>query len=118
MYCSTSRPHLALVAGQHEDLVPRGFDRPGLVDVDMPRIGRQHPFVTPQQSVDDRGVGLGAADQEVHLGLRNSAGLADEFPGVFRMGIAAVPRTLLEIGLGEAAHHFGMRPFHVVAVEM
>ena len=79
-------PHLALVAGQHEDLVSRGFDRPGLVDVDVPRIGRQHPFVTPQQSVDDRGVGLGAADQEVHLGLRNPAGLADELPGVFRMG--------------------------------
>ena len=74
--------------------------------------------MTPQQSVDDRGVGLGAADQKVHLGLRGSAGLADELPGVFRMEVAAVPRTLLEIGFGEAAHHFGMRPFHVVAVEM
>ena len=111
-------PNLAVVLGQGEDLVSGGLDCPGLVDVDVGRFGGQHPFVAAQQSVDDGGVGLGAARQEVDLGSGGLALPADELPGMGRVGVAAVTGSLFEVGLDEAAHHFGMRALHVVAVEM
>ena len=119
MKCSTSQARtLPSYWGQGEDLVAGGLDCPGLVDVDVGGFGRQHPFVTAQQSVDDGGVGLGAAHQEVNLGSGGLALPADEFPGLGRVGVAAITGSLFEIGLDEAAHHLGMRACHVVAIKM
>ena len=111
-------PHLALVFGQREHLVSRRLDGPRLVDVDVSRRCGQHPFVPAQQAVDDRGVGLGAAHQQIDLGLGRSARLADELAGMGRMGVASVSGALFEVGLDQAAHHLGMGSLHVVAIEM
>ena len=88
------------------------------MDVDVARFGGQHPFVTAQQTVDHRGIGLRAAHEEVDFGLRSIAGLADQLPRMGRIGVATVARGLFEVGGQEAPHHFGMGPLHVVAIEM
>ena len=108
----------SVVFGPCENLVPRSFDRPGLVDVDVSRLCGQHPFVAAEQPVDDRGVGLGAPDQEIYLGPGGFACAAYEFAGVFRVGVAAVSGGLFEVCFGEAAQDLGMRALHVIAVEM
>ena len=93
----------SVVFGPCENLVPRSFDRPGLVDVDVSRLCGQHPFVAAEQPVDDRGVGLRAPDQEIYLGPGGIACAAYEFAGVFRVGVAAVSGGLFEVCFGEAS---------------
>lgn len=59
------------------------FDGARLVRGDVPAIGRDDSLPGAQMVGDNRGVGLGAADHEVHLGIRRLAGGAQ---GIGRRG--------------------------------
>ena len=77
-----------------------GLDGARLMDVDVPGLGTQRPLVGPQDGGNHGGVGLGPPHQEFHRRLRGPAGLADQVSGVVTVGVHAIARRLLQIGLG------------------
>ena len=91
-----------------------GLNGSCLVDIDMSRLGAQGSLVGPQDGGDHGGVSLGTAHQKLHRRLRGLAGLADKFPGVVAVGVQAVARRLLQIGLGQGLQDFGVGPLPIV----
>ena len=103
--------------GNREHLVAGIFHGAGLMDTDMTGPDRDGTFVIPEHRRDDRGIGLGAAHEEIDLAFGAVAGLQDLFlrpPGI---GIAAVAVQLFEIGLRKGPQDLGMGAFRVVASE-
>ena len=68
----------SVLAGHRQHLVAGGLDGPALVDVDVAADGGDDPLMGPQGGGDDRGVGLGAAHQEVDVGLGGLAQGSDQ----------------------------------------
>jgi hypothetical protein len=89
---------LAGGAGKGEDFVAAHFDGPGLVDVDAAAVRGDHPLVGGEEGVDDRGVGLGAADEEFDFGVGTAAGPADAVFGGGADGVFAVAGVGRKIG--------------------
>ena len=111
------RPDLPLGIGQGQDLVARGFDGPGLVDVDMAGSGRQHPLIGPEGRGDDGLVGLGPAHQELDVGVLPADGRPDQGPGPVAVGVLPVTGILLQVGGSEVSHDLGAGPLVVIAGE-
>ena len=109
---------LAVPSGQGQHLVARGLDGPRLVYVDVARIGADGALMPAQQRVDDRRVGLRAADEEVYGRFGLAAGLADAFAGRAAVVVRAVARRLFQIGCPQAVDDFGAGALHIVAVEV
>ena len=89
----------------------------GLVNVDVARIGAYHPLPGAEDGGDDGGVGLGAADEEVHLRIGSAAGFLYEAACIPAMGILAVAGSLLQVAAGEGLQYLGKAALQVVAVE-
>ena len=106
---------LPVLGWQREHLVAAGLDGSCLMDVDVPRLGTQGSLVGPEDRGNHGGVGLGASHQKLHRRLRGLTGLADELPGVVTVGVQAVARCLLQIGLHQSLQNFGVGPLPVVA---
>ena len=104
-----------LLGGQGKHLVAAGLDGSRLVDVDVPRLGTQRSLVGAQDGGNHRGVGLSAPHQKLHRRLRGLAGLADQVPGMVTVGVHAVARRLLQIGLGQDLQNLRVGPLPVVA---
>ena len=106
---------LALLIRQGQDLVARGLDGAGLVDVDMAGAGGQDPLIGPEGRGDDGLVGLGPAHQELDAGVRPADGGADQGPGVVTVGVLPVAGVLLEVGGVEGRHDLGAGALVVIA---
>ena len=109
---------LAVGGGQGDDLVACGLDGPGLMAVDVAADGGQHALPWPQDGGDDGGVGLGAAHQEVDVGLRGAAGGFDLLPRGLAVLVLAVAHGLDHVGLGQPDHDRGMRALQIITVEI
>ena len=109
---------LALLLREREHLVAAGLDRPGFMAVDMAGDGGQHPFVPGEQRVDDDGVGLGAAHEEMHRRARAAAGRADLFPRRLAPGVGPVAGRLLQICLQKLGKQRRVRALQVIALKM
>ena len=94
-----------------------GFHRAGLMHVDMPGGGAQHALMGTQDGGDHRHIGLGAAHQKMHGGLRGLAGRADQRPGALAVGVLAVAGGLLHIGAGQRLQDRRMRALHIITVK-
>ena len=68
------------------------------------------PLVGPQDGGNHRGVGLSAPHQKLHRRLRGLAGLADQVSGTATVGVHAIARRLLQIGLGQDLQILGWAP--------
>ena len=66
------------------------LDGPGFMDVDMAAFCGENPLIGGKQGVDDRGIGLGSADQKIDGSIRTGAGCADSVPGALRKFIRPV----------------------------
>ena len=113
-----SRIKLSVRVRQSQDLVAAGLDCAGLVGRDVTRLRRDHPLPGPQQRVDHRRVGLGPADQKLHLCPRTPAGFPDLPPRGFRKGIMPVTGRLHHVGLREPLQDRGVGPFHIVTCKV
>ena len=86
--------------------------------VDVTADSGEHALPRPQNSGDDRGVGLGAAHEEVDVGLRRLAGGLDLLPGGGAVLILAVAHGLHHVRLVELFQQGGMRALQIVAVKV
>ena len=64
------------------------------------------------------GVALGAAGDELHIGLRAGAGGADLLPGAGAVGVGAVAGDLFKVGLGQLLQNGGMCTLAVVVFKI
>ena len=108
---------LAVFTGDGQHLVAGALDGVDLVAVDVPGAHGQHALMGTQDGIDDGGVGLGAAHQEVYGGVRRGAGLADLFGGGGAVGVFAVAKGLVHVGLRQPLQNGGMGAFQIVAVK-
>ena len=110
--------HLAVaLLGQRDDFVLGELHGAGFVDVDMARVDTDDALVLVEHRVDGGGVGLGAARQEEHLGVGQSAGLADALLGTLGELVEAIGGGSGVIPPHEVLHHLGMGTIVVVAFE-
>ena len=98
--------------------MPGGLDGAGFVAVYVAAGGGEHTLIGAQNRGDHRGVGEGAAHQEMHIGIRGLARGLDLLPGGGAVFILAVAHGLFHIGLHQALHNGGMCALQVVAVEI
>lgn len=75
----------------------RVFDGTGFVDADVSRRGGEDPFIAVQQGVDDDGVGLGTAIEEMDFSIGAVTGLAYFVLGAGTDFISAVSTLSCEI---------------------
>ena len=90
---------LALPRGQRQAFVAGGFDRAGLMYMDMPGLGAQHPLPGFQRGVDHRQVGLGRPHKKVHGGVGRVAQRADLVRRGGAVGVLAIAGGLFQVGL-------------------
>ena len=109
---------LAVGGGQGQDLVAAGLDGAGLVDGDMAGIGAEHALEGLQEAVQDSGIRLRAACQEIDVGIRSAGRLADEGAGVLAEAVVAVTLCSLVVGLEQVPQHRFLSTVVIVAFEM
>ena len=109
---------LAVVLGQGNDLVAGVLDGTGLVPGHMAGGSSHHALPPLQHGRDDDGVALGAAGDELHIGLRAGAGGADLLPGAGAVGVGAVAGDLFKVGLGQLLQNGGVCTLAVVVFKI
>ena len=106
---------LAVFVGQREDLVATGLNGAALMHADVPRVGRDHALIGPQQCVDHRGVGLCSAYQKKDLCIWRVAGAANFFPGGAGIVVQSIARCFFKVGFPQTAEDRRVGALHVVA---
>ena len=106
--------HLALVGRQADHFVAGVLDGTGFVGGHMAGGRGQHALPALQHGGNDDGVGLGAAGDEGHVGVRAGAGGADLLPCAGAVGVGAVAGHLFKVGLGQLLQDGGMGTLAVV----
>ena len=99
--------------GQH--LVAGVFDRAGLMRGDVAGVRRDYALMGAQDRGDHGAVDLRAADEELHLALRQFTAFAQQGAGGFTVGILSVARGLLAVCFDQRPQHVGMCAFQIVA---
>ena len=80
----------------------------------MAGLGGHHALGGVQQQVNGQLIGLGAAGDEKHLGLRGLAGRPDLFGGFGAVMVGSVAGHLLQIGAGERLQNAGVAALAVI----
>ena len=109
--------HLALVAGDGEHLVAAKLDSARLVTGDVASLSSNDALVGRKQHVDHRRVGLRAAHQKKHVGIRGLAGLANKLLGALGVRIGTVAGLRLHVGVDERLQHCRMCAVGIVVVK-
>ena len=109
---------LAFDGGSVEDLVAAALDDAGLMHVDVAGVGGDDALPGQEDRVNDGGVRLRAADQEVHVGVGGLAGASDQVAGALAVLVGAVAARLFHVGGDEGVEHPGVRAFLVVTGEV
>ena len=79
-----------------------------------PVDGGDHRFVGPQEGGDGGGVGLGAAHQDVDIGVRPADGGPDQLMGMGRVGVGGIAGVALGVGGGHGFEDGRMAPLAVI----
>ena len=103
--------------GDGEDLVAGGLHRAHLMAVDVGGVGGDDPLPGPQEGGDGGEVGLGASDEELHVGLGAVAQAADQVGAALAVAVLSVARVALHAGLCQGGEYLGMRPEGVVVAK-
>ena len=90
------------------------LDGTGFVGGHMAGGRGQHALPALQHGGNDDGVGLGAAGDEGHVGVRAGAGGADLLPCTGAVGVGAVAGHFFKVGLGQLLQDGGMGTLAVV----
>lgn len=97
-----------------EDLVAAALDDACLVHVDMAGVRGDDALPGQEDRVDDGGVCLGTADQEIHVRVGGGASFAYQVAGALAVLVGAVAAGLFHVGGNEGVKHPGMRPLLVI----
>lgn len=108
----------AVVGGDCEHLMAGGFDGSRLVDVDVAGCGCYDAFVRAESGGDDCGVGLRAADEEMHVDVGILADLADEGACLGADSVVAVAGVLQVGRCRESAEDLRASGAGIVASEV
>ena len=112
------RRELAVGAGgERKDLVSGGLHGARLVAVDVGGLGGDDPLPGPQEGGDGGEVGLGAADEELHLGLGALAQVPDQILRPAAVGVVSVAGVALQVGLRQGGEDLGVGAEGVVVAE-
>ena len=105
---------LAVAVGDGEDLVTGGLHSAGFMAVDVSGVRGDNALIWMQHGVDDDLIGLGAAGDEKHVGVRTGAGGADLFLGGVAVAVLAISGELFQIGFQQVLQNGLVGTFSVV----
>ena len=108
---------LAVFGADGADLVAGGLDGAGLMGVHMAGMDGDHRLIGGQERRDGHQVGLGAAHQEMDVGVRRVAELADQVRRLLAVVIHAIAAGLLQVGIRQGLEYLGMGTFAVIVAE-
>ena len=91
--------HLTVVLGQGDDFVAAGLNGPRLMYVDVAGIYGYDALVARQHTINNGGIGLRAAHEEIDVGIGALAGLSDFLAGLVAPDVGAVGGTLHLVGV-------------------
>ena len=106
---------LAIGGRQADDTMAAGLDGACLMYVDVARVGTDDGFAGGEQRVDDGGVGLCAAREEVNIGIGAAARLANLAPCTFTPFVEAIGEARQRVGIDEVLQHFRMCTVVIIA---
>ena len=109
---------LAFFGRKRNHLVSAVFNGARLVHGYMTRFGRNHALIGAQNAAYDRGVGLCAAHQKMHLGMGCLASFLDEAACVLAMRVLAIAHVLFHIGTRKSAQNFGGTALVIVTLKL
>ena len=92
---------LAISRGQRQYSVPYMFDSACLMGIDMAGDCAVNCLMRTQGGADDSKVGLGAADEEMYVGIRAGKGLFYQLTCFFAVRVKAVACCLSHISSGQ-----------------
>ena len=75
---------------------------------DRPALGDHHGLA-------EEGAAFGAADQEVHVRVRDGAGASDQVAGALAVLVGAISAGLFHVGGDKGVKHPGVRTLLVIA---
>ncbi len=108
----------AIAALDGEHLMSRSLDSSRLVQSHVARSGGDNALVGAQKALDDRGVGLRATHQQMHLAILQAA-RRENLPACrSTILIYTVAYRLLQIGAHECLQNQRVRALHVIAIKV
>ena len=83
----------------------------------MACVGTDGPLMRAKGGCQDNHIHLGAAYDEMNLGIRETAVPSDVIGSSLTAGVLSVAGHLIKIGFGHALQDFRVRSFGIVAVK-
>ena len=108
---------LAVCTGHGDHLVTGGFDRAGLVHVDVTGVGCDHGLPRAQERGRGEQVRLRAADEKVHVGIRTGKAGADGIGRAAAVIVEPVAGGGVEIRVAQGAQHVRVCTLGIVILE-
>ena len=109
---------LAFFRRDIKDLVTTAFNDSRLVHVDMSGVGRNDPLPGQEDRINDSGVCLGSADEEVDVRVWRVASRADQVARVLAVLVGTVTTCLLHIGGDQGIDDLLTRAFLIITGEI
>ena len=109
---------LAVCVGNLENAVTVVLNGAGFVDLDMAAVGGDNRFPGAQEGIQRYLIGLGAADQKMHIRLGASAEMADPISGPAAVVVHTIAYGQFQIGLAKGVQHPGVGAIAVVVSKM
>ena len=108
----------AIIGGEGDDLVSRGFNGAGFVAIDVAADSGQHTLPWTEDRGNHRGIGLGTAHKKMHIGIRRMACGLDFFPCCRADFVLTVSDGLHHIGIIQPFHNGTVCAFQIIAVKI
>ena len=109
---------LAFFRGNVKDLVTAAFNDSGLVHIDVSGVRRNHALPGQEDRINDSGVCLGSADEEVDVRIGRAAGLADQVARTLAVLVGTVTACLLHVGGDQGVEYLLVCAFLIVTGEI
>jgi hypothetical protein len=109
--------YLAVLVLEREGLVACMLYGSRLMRGNVCGIRAEYALIRPQDRGNDRGVGLGASFQEMHVCARDAEHFLDAAGGLFAIIVLAITWILFQVGFLDYLEQVGMGPFKIVAVK-
>ena len=108
---------LAVLARKRQYAVAYMLNSTGLMRIDMAGNSAVNSLMRTQCGADNRQVGLGAANEKMHVSFRAGEGFSNQFACFVAIGVKAVAVSLFHVGLHEFFEDCRMAAFGVVTVK-
>ena len=90
----------------------------GLMYINVSGLRRHYSFVRTQQSINNGGISLRPANEEVYPALVQPACFKNPLPGTSRIIILPIAYGLFQIGNCQTVYNLRMRPAHIICIKV